>query len=337
MRRETNIEATVEALARLVGGTAEGETGRAVRGVAILESAAADQVVFASSPRALEQALAGPAGCIVTGEKDDAKGRTVIRVGNPRLAFARLVAYFHPPAPPAPGVHPTAVVDPAARLASGISIGPCAVIGAGAEIGADCAIGAGCVVGQGARLGPGCLLHPRVTIYPGVTVGARAILHSGVVLGADGFGFVYDGRRYEKFPQVGTVEIGDDVEIGANTTVDRGALGVTRIGAGTKIDNLVQIAHNVQIGEHVVIAAQTGISGSCLIESHAVIGGQVGLGDHVTIKSGAVLASKCGVTSHKIVRGGQTYWGVPARPLKEYLAQLAVVSRLAKKKVMSDK
>lgn len=340
MATKTNagIQESVEALAAMAGGQAEGDTGRIMRGVATVETATGHDVVFAASDRALAQALEGPAGCIVLGEKDNARGRTVIRARNPKLAFSRIVARFHPPARPAPGIHPTAVVDPTARLGDGVSLGPHVVIGAGAEMGADTVIGAGCVIGEGVHLGAGCLLYPLVTIYPGTTVGARVILHSGVVLGSDGFGFVFDGQRYEKFAQVGTLEIGDDVELGANTTVDRAALGVTRVGHGTKIDNLVQVGHNVTIGEHCAIAAQVGISGSAVIECYAVLAGQVGIGDHAHVERAAVLGGQCGILPHKVVRSGQTVWGTPARPIKEYLAQLATLSRLAKRrKTSSDK
>jgi UDP-3-O-[3-hydroxymyristoyl] glucosamine N-acyltransferase len=177
-------------------------------------------------------------------------------------------------------------------------------------------------------LGPGSLLHARVTIYDGVTIGARAVLHSGCVIGADGFGFALTGDHYEKFPQVGTVEMGDDVEVGANSCIDRAALGVTWIGNGVKLDNMVHIGHNCRIGNHVVIAAQTGLSGGVVVEDYAVIGGQVGIGDKARIESKAVLGSGSGVLTSKIVRSGQTVWGTPARPLKEYLRQLAIFSKL---------
>jgi UDP-3-O-[3-hydroxymyristoyl] glucosamine N-acyltransferase len=329
---KTAIQHTVAELAELAGGTAEGQTGKLIRGVAEIEDAGAEDAVFASDARSLAAALAGQAGCVVVDEKAEARGHTVIRARQPKLAFARIVARFHPSSPPAPGIHPAAVVHPSAVLGTGVHVGAGAVINEGAEIGEGCVIEAACVIGAGARLGPGCRLYPRVTLYPGVTLGARVILHSGVIVGSDGFGYVFDGSRYEKFPQVGTVEIGDDTEIGANTTIDRAALGATKIGRGVKIDNLVQVAHNVTIGDHVVIAAQTGISGSTVIESYAVIGGQVGLGDHVRIESGARLGSQCGILPHKTVRKGQTVWGTPARPLKEYLETLAVLSRLAKRR-----
>ena len=322
---------SVEALAAVAGGTAEGETGRLIQAVAPLDSATEHDVVFADSERVLRRARESRAGCIVVGEGAEAGGRTVIRARNPKLAFARVVERFHTRARPAPGVHPTAAVDRSARLGEGVHVGACAVVGARAEISPETVISAACVLGEGVRLGPGCFLYPRVTVYPGTTVGARAILHSGVVLGSDGFGYVFDGQRYEKFPQVGTLEIGDDVEVGANSTIDRGALGATVIGRGTKIDNLVQVAHNVTIGEHCAIASQTGISGSVVIESYAVIGGQVGIGDHVRIERGAVLGGGCGVLPHKTIRRGQTVWGTPARPIKEHLEQLATLARLTKR------
>jgi UDP-3-O-[3-hydroxymyristoyl] glucosamine N-acyltransferase len=257
-----------------------------------------------------------------------AGGGTLIRVADPRAAFARAVARLYPPAAVVAGVHPTAVVAPDVELGEGVAVGPHAVIGEGARVGAGTSIGPGCSVGRGVRLGAGCTLHANVTLYDGVAVGRRVILHSGCVLGADGFGFVLSEGRYEKFPQIGRVEIGDDVEIGANSCVDRAALGVTRVGDGTKLDNLVHIGHNCLIGKHVVIAAQTGLSGGVVVEDYAVIGGQVGIGDKARIESGAVLGSGCGVHTSKIVRRGQVVWGTPARPLREHLEQLANLARL---------
>jgi UDP-3-O-[3-hydroxymyristoyl] glucosamine N-acyltransferase len=178
------------------------------------------------------------------------------------------------------------------------------------------------------HLGSACLLHSNVTIYDNAAIGDRAILHSGCVIGADGFGFVRNGDHYEKFPQIGRVEIGDDVEIGANSCIDRAALGVTVIADGVKLDNLVHIGHNCRIGRHVVIAAQTGLSGGVVVEDYAVIGGQVGIGDKARIETGAVLGSGCGILTSKIVRRGQVVWGTPARPLKEHLEQLANLARL---------
>jgi UDP-3-O-[3-hydroxymyristoyl] glucosamine N-acyltransferase len=186
-------------------------------------------------------------------------------------------------------------------------------------------------------LGDGCILHPHVVLYPGAHLGNRVTVHAGTVIGGDGFGYVFDGRQQVKFPQSGGVIVEDDVEIGCNTTIDRGSLGVTRICAGAKIDNLVQIAHNVQIGRAVVIAAQTGISGSTVIEDFAVIGGQVGFGDHARVESGAIIGSKAGVLPGKIVRGGEVYWGVPVRPLREYKKLNALFGRLPEMKKHIDR
>jgi UDP-3-O-[3-hydroxymyristoyl] glucosamine N-acyltransferase len=225
-------------------------------------------------------------------------------------------------------VHPTAVIDPDAQVDASCEVGPHVTIEANAHVGARCRIGAGCSIGAGAKIGPDSTLHPNVTLYAGVTVGSRAILHSGVVLGADGFGFVRRGDHYEKFPQVGTVLIEDDVEIGAHSCVDRAALGVTRIGTGTKLDNMVHIGHNCDIGRHVIIVAQTGLSGGVTVGDNAVIGGQVGIGDKARIEPGAVLGSGCGVLTSKIVRAGEPVWGTPARPLREHLELLAHLGRL---------
>jgi len=223
-------------------------------------------------------------------------------------------------------------LGPGVVIGKGASIGPLASLGAGVHIGEGTSIGAGSVIGDYVHIGRHCILHPRVTLYPDVTLGSYVILHSGCVIGADGFGFVLTDGAYEKFPQVGRVVIGDHVEMGANTCVDRAALGVTSIGEGSKLDNLVHIAHNCRIGRHVVIAAQTGLSGGVVVEDYAVIGGQVGIGDKARIESRAVLGSGSGVLTSKIVRAGQVMWGTPARPLKQYLEQLAVLSRLAKKR-----
>jgi UDP-3-O-[3-hydroxymyristoyl] glucosamine N-acyltransferase len=208
------------------------------------------------------------------------------------------------------------------------------VVREAAQIGDNTRIGSGCVVGDGVMIGRGCQIYANVTIYPGTTVGDRVIVHAGAVLGSDGFGYVRDGKtgRYEKFPQVGRLVIEDDVEIGANTTIDRGALDETRIRRGAKIDNLVHVGHNCDIGENVVIAAQTGLSGSIVIEKGAILGGQVGIGEHARIGEGVMLGGQGGVLPNKILRGkGVAFWGTPAQPLKQFLKQLATLGRLAKK------
>ena len=323
----------VKDLAAAISASYEGDGEREILRVASLEDAGPEDLSFVSRGRAAKNEGDCRAACLLVPEDyANAKSRTVIRVSDPRAAAARLIALLHPRIEPIPGVHPSAVIGPGSEVSASAHIGPLVSIGEGARIGAGCSIDAGCSIGDGVVIGAGCLLHPRVTIYPGVRIGDSVILHSGCVIGADGFGFVFAGGAYEKFPQIGRVEIGDRVEIGANSTIDRAALGVTSIGEGTKIDNLVHIGHNCRIGRHVVIAAQTGFSGGVIVEDYAVIGGQVGIGDKVRIESRAVIGSGAGILTSKIVRAGQVVWGTPARPLKEYLAQLAVLSRLAKKR-----
>jgi UDP-3-O-[3-hydroxymyristoyl] glucosamine N-acyltransferase len=210
-----------------------------------------------------------------------------------------------------------------------------AVIRANVHIAANTTIGAGSVIGPDVAIGRDCRVYPRVTIYPGTTLGDRVIIHAGAVLGSDGFGYVRDSStgRYEKFPQIGHLVLEDDVEIGANSTLDRGALDETRIRRGTKIDNLVHVGHNVQIGEDVVIAAQTGLSGSSTVENNVIIGGQVGIADHVRIEEGAILGAQSGIPSKKVIRGkGVVFWGTPARPIRQFLKDLATLARLAKGK-----
>ena len=305
----------VNELAAWTGGAWEGDGERELRGVAALEDAGPEDLAFISSGRAAKQAENSGAGCLLVSEDYvNATRRTVIRVRDPRGAMAKAILRLRPPIKPPAGVHPTAV------------------IGADVHIGATSSIGPGCTIGDRVHIGDGCVLHAHVTVYHDVRIGHDAILHSGCVIGADGFGFVLADGAYEKFPQIGRVEIGDRVEIGANCCVDRAALGVTSIGEGTKLDNMVHVGHNCRIGRHVVVAAQTGFSGGVVVEDYAVIGGQVGIGDKVRIEAGAVLGSGSGVLTSKIVRAGQVMWGTPARPLKEHLAQLAALSRLAKKR-----
>jgi UDP-3-O-[3-hydroxymyristoyl] glucosamine N-acyltransferase len=305
----------------------EGQGDLEITGVAPLESAGATDIAFVGNRKAAASAAQSGAGCLLVTE-DFPKGRTLIRVTDPRGAFAHVVRLLFPPAAVVPGVHSSAVIESGASIDASAAVGPLSVIGADTRIGARSTIGAGCSIGSGVQIGSDCVLHANVTIYDGVIVGDRAVLHSGCVLGADGFGFVRIGDHYQKFPQIGRVEIGNDVEIGANACIDRAALGATLIGDGTKLDNMVHIAHNCRIGRHVVIAAQTGLSGGVVVEDYAVIGGQVGIGDKARIETGAVLGSGCGILTSKIVRKGEVVWGTPARPLKQHLQQLANLARL---------
>jgi UDP-3-O-[3-hydroxymyristoyl] glucosamine N-acyltransferase len=280
------------------------------------------------SPRHRDLAAASAARCVVLAPGISIPGKILLRAANPKLIFARAAEWLLPPAPIAKGIHPTAVIAPSAQLAPGVGVGPYAVIEEDVRIGAGTEIGAFCFLGRGARIGEGCRLYPRVTLYSGARLASRVILHSGAVIGSDGFGYVAENGKRRKFPQVGEVEIHEDVEIGANATIDRGSLDRTEIWAGTKLDNLVHVAHNVRIGENTVIAAQTGISGSSVIGKNVAVGGQVGIADHCEIEDDAVVGAQAGIPSGKIVRSGQIVWGTPARPLDKFKKQFAWFGRL---------
>jgi len=319
---------TIKELADFLGCTLEGDGSARVSRVASPASALAEDLIYVESPRHLDRAAASAAKCVVIAPGLPLLGKALLRAANPKLAFARAAEWLLPPAPIAKGIHPTALIAPSAKLAPGVVVGPYAVIEENVQIGGGSEIGAFCFLGRGARLGEGCRLYPRVTLYAGARLASRVILHSGVVIGSDGFGYVAEGGKRRKFPQVGEVNIQDDVEIGANTTIDRGSLDRTEIGAGTKLDNLVHIAHNVSIGENTVIAAQTGVSGSSRIGKNVAIGGQVGVADHCQIEDDAVVGAQAGIPSSKIVRSGQIVWGTPARPLDKFKKQFAWFSRL---------
>jgi UDP-3-O-[3-hydroxymyristoyl] glucosamine N-acyltransferase len=335
---------SVEELAALVGGRVLGDGNVRVERVAPVESAEAGVLAFVEGEKQMESARGCGASCLIVPEGAGGRAREIaggvaafIEAARPKLAFALAAEVLHPRRRRAAGVHPTALVAGSAELGEGAHVGAHAHVGEGGRVGAGTQVLAGAVVGDGATVGRDCVLHPNVVLYEGVKIGDRVVLHAGVVIGADGFGYVRDpAGEYRKFPQVGTVEIGDDVEIGAHSCVDRGALGVTRIGRGTKIDNLVQVAHNVVIGERVVIASQTGISGSTVIEDDAVIGGQVGFGDHARVERGAVIGSKAGVLPGKIVRAGTVQWGIPVRPLDEFKRLNAHFGRLPQMRAEID-
>ncbi len=318
---------TVAEIAQRLEVNHEGDGTIRLSGAAPVEIAGASELSFVGGRKAFASGECSAAGCLIVPPDYPGSG-TLIRDAAPRNLFARAAALLYPADAVRPGVHATAVISDSAEIDPGAEIGPQVSVGEGARIGAGTRVGAGCAIGRGVEVGNACLLHANVTLYEGVRIGRGVILHSGCVIGADGFGFVMQDERYQKFPQVGRVEIEDAVEIGANSCVDRAALGVTRIGEGTKIDNLVHIGHNCRIGRHVAIAAQTGLSGGVVVGDYAVIGGQVGIGDKARIESRAVLGSGCGVLTSKIVRAGEVMWGTPARPLRQYLAQLANLSRL---------
>lgn len=317
----------VAELAEHVGGSVIGDGEILIHQVAGLESAGEGDIAYVEDEKLFAAGGASKASCVIVPAGAEVQTSCRIEVTKPKLAFALIAALLHPPKHREPFVHPSAAIAKTADVDLTVFIGPHVTIGEGTRIGSGTRIEAGVVIGDHVSVGRDCVLHPGVTLYDNVRVGDRVILHAGAVIGADGFGYVRDDMGHHKFPQRGTVLIEDDVELGAHTCVDRAALGQTRIGRGTKIDNLVHVGHNCDIGERVVIAAQTGISGSVIIEDDVVIGGQVGFGDHIRVLSGAVIGSKAGVLPGKIVRPG-VWWGIPIQPLDEYKRLNAHVGRL---------
>jgi UDP-3-O-[3-hydroxymyristoyl] glucosamine N-acyltransferase len=303
-----------------------------IHGVSSIPGAREGCLVFAEEETSLAAALASSAAAVLVGRSMVSAGadKPLLRVGQPRLAFARAAAVLRAP-PPSGEIDATAVLAPGVEIGRGVSIGAHAVIGEGAAVGEATVIGSGAVIGAGVHIGRDCRIYPRVVIYSGVTLGDRVKVHAGAVLGADGFGYVRDRAtgEYIQFPQQGTLVIEDDVDIGANTTIDRGALDETRIGRGTKLDNLIHIGHNCSIGRDVVIAAQTGISGSSAVGDGAILGGQVGMGDHAMVGPGVILGGQAGILPKKKLLGpGIVFWGTPAKPVRQYLKELAMLARL---------
>jgi UDP-3-O-[3-hydroxymyristoyl] glucosamine N-acyltransferase len=310
---------TIAEIAAMLGLGFQGEGSRTLTRVADWQSADPASLVFFEREKAADfRAAHVRAGCVVAASDLLSADDDAIFSEHPKWDFARAAALLVPRPCSSGARHATAVISADAEVAEDVDIEAYVVVGARAHIASGCILKAGVVIGEGCTLGKHCILHPGVVLYPHATLGDRVVLHAGVVVGSDGFGYVSDGSSHIQFPQLDRIIIEDDVEIGANSTLDRGSLGPTRIGAGTKMDNLVHVAHNVQIGRGVVIAAQTGISGSSVIEDHVVIGGQVGIADHARIQSGSVIGAKAGVLPGKIVRGAEVYWGVPVRPLREF-------------------
>jgi UDP-3-O-[3-hydroxymyristoyl] glucosamine N-acyltransferase len=332
-----------ELMVALGGKLVYGEAQKEIGGVSASATAAAVDLVFAEDAASAARAVKSGAGAAVVKaglfEPDPGCATTVAIVEDrqPKLWFAR-AAKLLKPALKTGGVHPAAAIGAGAKLGAEVTVGACAVVGEGAEIGARTRIEAGAVVGEGVRIGEDCRIYPRVVIYPGATLGDRVVVHAGVVLGADGFGYVRDLEtgRHTQFPQQGTLAIEDDVEIGANCTIDRGALGETRIRRGAKFDNMVHVGHNCEIGEDAILVAQVGISGSSTIGRGAVLAGQVGIGDHAHVGDGVILGGQAGVLSGKTVtneglKPGTVLWGTPARPLMQVLREQATLTRLAKR------
>src|SRR4030088_2412631 len=322
------MKKTAKELAAAVGATVEGNGNLELHAVASPERAGPRDLIFADSPKEAPRAQSSAATCVIAAPDVELPGKTVLRSATPKLAFAKAATLLKERPPIATGVHPTAIIAALAQISPNVGIGPYAVIGEDVHIGEDTQIGAHAVIGAGCWIGKTCRIHPRVTFYSGVRLGDRVEVHSGAVIGAEGFGYAFGEGRHWKFPQAGIVEIGDDVEIGANTTIDRGSLADTRIATGVKLDNLVHVGHNCEIGEHSVIAAQAGLSGSCVFGKQVVVGGQAGFGERCKLEDGAVIGGESGVLGGKTIRRGETVWGTPARSLQKFKELFAWYGRL---------
>lgn len=331
-------EITLGELAERLGATlVKGDPEQKVRRLAGLETAGPGDLSFHVSSAYDALLSESRAEAVIVGAGVSDVPPALLRVDNPNLAFARAALFLSPPPPlPTPGIDPSAVVSPTAVIGQDVSVGACAVVQDGVEIGDRTVIHPQAFVGAGSRIGPDCQVHPGVRIYYGTVIGARCILHGGAVVGADGFGYIWTGEELFKIPQTGVVVIEDDVELGANACVDRARFGETRIGRGTKIDNLSQIAHNVVIGPHCVFAAQVGISGSTSVGTGVQMGGQTGVADHVKIGDGVTLYAKTAVS--KSIPGRESgvekerlAWGyIPARPIREYLREAQNIKALGR-------
>jgi UDP-3-O-[3-hydroxymyristoyl] glucosamine N-acyltransferase len=320
---------SVSELARHLGLLHQGNGDRQVTKVSGWKNADDCSLVFLQSASKDKDSVRDlAAACVIAPRSCIQSGWNAIVSDTPKLDFARAAGLLYPRAIGKGFRHATATISPEATIGSNVDIGPYVTVQAGAHIGKESVLHPGVVIGERCVVGEQCVLHSRVVLYPEARLEDRVVLHAGVVVGSDGFGYVLDASTQVKFPQVGNVLIEADVEIGAGTTIDRGSLGTTQIGEGSKIDNLVQIAHNVRIGRSVVIAAQTGVAGSTVIEDYAIIGGQVGFGDHARVEKGVIIGSKAGVLPGKIVRSGDVYWGVPVRPLREFKRLNALFGRL---------
>jgi UDP-3-O-[3-hydroxymyristoyl] glucosamine N-acyltransferase len=321
------MERTLADICAYLDGELIGDGATLIRGVNSADAAQAGEVTFSETPQRLAQALSSHAAAIIVSpDVRDLQGRSGVRVRHPKLAFALLLELFHPQTSALPGVHPSAVLGARVQILEGVSIGPHAVIGDDVSIGRGTTVAAGVVVGDGVTIGQGCLLDPNVVIYRRTQIGDRVQIHGGSVIGGDGFGYAFHQGAYVKVPQVGNVVIEDDVEIGCNVCVDRATVGSTLIRQGTKLDNLVQVAHNDRIGKHVIMTGQVGLSGSVTVGDYAVMGGKAGVVDHVTIGERAQIGAASVVT--KDVKAGETVWGFPARPLQDTKRSMGVVARL---------
>jgi len=317
---------TVGELAERVGGQVVGDPETRVCGVRALDQAEPEHLSFYHNRRYLDVARSTRAGVLLVADKDAFPGRTLLVCREPYAALGEILRLFHPVVRPPAGVHSSAVVATTAAVGAGAAVGPCAVVGDRVSIGDRAVVGPCCVIAAGAVIGEDTVLHPNVVIETGCQVGARCIVHAGVVIGSDGFGFATVNGEHRKVPQIGIVVLEDDVELGANVCVDRAALGETRIGRGTKVDNLVQIGHNVQVGADCLLVAQAGISGSTKLGRHVVMAGQSGVAGHLTLAEGTMVAAQSAVMHD--TPPGAVVSGSPARPLREHQRAVAGLYRL---------
>jgi UDP-3-O-[3-hydroxymyristoyl] glucosamine N-acyltransferase len=319
---------TVDEIARLVQGKISGDGAVSILRVSSIEEAQEGSLVLAETPAYFRRAEASAASCILTREGAGPSSKSLILVGNPKAAFARTLWLYHPAKKGRAGTHPSAVIGEEVGLGAQVAIGPFVTIGNRVRIGDRVSIGPGCTIGDECMIEEDTVLHSRVTLYEGTRIGKRAIVHAGAVIGSDGFGFVPEGGGQIKIPQVGIVIIEDDVEVGANVCIDRATLGRTVIRRGVKIDNLVQIAHNVTVGESSTLSAQVGIGGSATVGKSCTLAGQVGIADHVTLGDRVIVGAQSGIAPGKQFREGEIVWGSPARPIQKSKQQFAAMARL---------
>jgi UDP-3-O-[3-hydroxymyristoyl] glucosamine N-acyltransferase len=317
---------TVAELAQQLAAEITGDADATLNGFAQIDKAQAGDLTFAENAEYFAAAEASAATAIICGKDAKSDKKILLRVANPRVAFAKALAIFFPEPKFAPGVHPSAVIADSAQVDPTAHIGPHCTVGERVKIGADVVLQSGNFVGDDSALGDGTNLFPNATVYSRTQIGRRVRIHSGTVIGADGFGYVFDASFHRKVPQIGNVVIGDDVEIGSNSTVDRGALGSTVIGKGTKIDNLVHVAHNVEIGEHAILCAQAGIAGSAKIGNYTILAGQVGIAGHLKIGNKVTIGSKAGVMHN--IPDGEMWLGIPAQPDKQAKRIMIALQRL---------
>jgi UDP-3-O-[3-hydroxymyristoyl] glucosamine N-acyltransferase len=320
------MKLTVAELANQLAGETLGDASAVLAGFAPAEASKPGDVTFAENEKYLAAAESSAATAVIVPKKFSSAKKILIRVENPRVAFAKAVAIFFPEPKLPAGIHATAVIAKSAQVDAAAHIGPNCVVGENVKIGAGCELLANVFIGDGSAVGEQTKIFPNVSLYPRTQVGRRVRIHSGAVIGADGFGYVFDAGFHRKVPQIGQVVIADDVEIGANACIDRGALGPTQIGRGTKIDNLVQVAHNVQTGEHCLLIAQAGISGSTKLGNYVVLAGQAGLAGHLHVGDGAQIGAQAGVMQN--VNAGEKIIGTPAQDGKDFMRQAAALRRL---------